>query len=108
MPHFVVDCSPAVLENVSPDSLMRVIGDTAGSSGLLRSSNSIKVRIQPFEHYTEAGAGTDFIHVMAYVGGLSQYDSGELAEKVIAAVKEQAPGVPIVTMVCLGSMERGE
>jgi 5-carboxymethyl-2-hydroxymuconate isomerase len=108
MPHFVVDCSQAVLDSVSPDSLIRAIDGVASSSGLFRSYDSVKVRVHPFEHYSEAGAATDFIHVMAYVGGLNQNDSGNLADSLIAAVKEQAPSVPIVTAVCLGSQERGE
>jgi 5-carboxymethyl-2-hydroxymuconate isomerase len=108
MPHFIVDCSQGVLDNISPDNLMRAIGDTATASGLFRSYDSVKVRIQPFSHYSEGGTGTDFIHVIAYLSSLSLNDSGNLSDKVIAAVKEQAPGVPVVTMVCMNSFQRGE
>jgi 5-carboxymethyl-2-hydroxymuconate isomerase len=108
MPHFVVDCSQGVLDNASPDNLMRAIADAASASGLVRSYETIKVRIQPFAHYSEAGASTDFIHVIAYLSGLSVNDSSNLADKVIAAVKEQAPGVPLVTMVCMNSFQAGE
>jgi 5-carboxymethyl-2-hydroxymuconate isomerase len=108
MPHFVVDCSQAVLDNVSPDNLVRLIDATASSSGLFRSYDTVKVRIQPFDHFSEAGSATDFIHVIAYLTGMSPNDSSNLADSVIAAVKEQAPGVPLVTMVCVQSLQRGE
>lgn len=108
MPHFVVDCSQAVLDSVSPDSLVGAIDATASSSGLFRSYDSVKVRIQAFEHYSEGGGATDFIHGMAYVSGMSPNDRGTLADKVVAAVKELAARVPLVTMVCVESLQRGE
>jgi 5-carboxymethyl-2-hydroxymuconate isomerase len=108
MPQIVVDCSQAVLDNVSPDSLVRTIDATASSSGLFRSYDSVKVRVQAFEHYSEAGASTDFIHVFAHVSGMTLNDCGKLADAVIAAVKEQAPSVPNVTVDCIQSFQRGE
>ena len=66
MPHFVIDCSPAVRTIHPPETLIREGHDTADATGLFRPGD-IKVRVNAFTHYTVGRTNDDFIHLFAYI-----------------------------------------
>jgi 5-carboxymethyl-2-hydroxymuconate isomerase len=50
MPHFIIDCSPGILQQKSAGELMQTVYKAAESTGLF-APNDIKVRIRPYEQY---------------------------------------------------------
>lgn len=66
VPHFVVDCSPDVLDACPPGRLLAAIHEEAVAAGLFAEAD-IKVRLRPFEHFSVAGGDAAFVHVFAHI-----------------------------------------
>ena len=98
MPHFVIDCSPNVLELQPADKTLRAVHDAAEASGLFRVAD-IKVRIRAFEHSIVAGEPGDFIHVFANIlEGRTTEQKTHLSRAIVATLVEMFPDVPTISI----------
>lgn len=88
MPHFVIDCSQNILQQITADELMKVVYETADSTGLF-APNDIKVRLRPFEYYKLGAGKTSFIHIFGYImEGRSTEQKADLSGQLIARLSE--------------------
>ena len=98
MPHFVIDCSPSILEQQDWQTLLSIVHDTADATGLFDAGN-IKVRVRPYEYSTVGNEPGDFLHVFGYImQGRTVQQRAELSEAIIRELKMLFPEVPIVSM----------
>lgn len=101
MPHFVIDCSESVLSLAEPDELMRSVFEAAESTGLFASSGvgGIKVRLNPYRHFTNVDGHQHFVHVFANImEGRSQEQKRDLSHTIVRTLKEVLPDVEIIAM----------
>lgn len=98
MPHFVIDCSKNILNIKSPDEIIQKVYDTAESTKLF-DKGDIKVRINPFEHYTIGNTKDDFIHIFANImEGRTTSQKKNLSGRIITELKSMFPNVPIISI----------
>ncbi|MCW3465859.1 5-carboxymethyl-2-hydroxymuconate Delta-isomerase [Chitinophaga nivalis] len=98
MPHFVIDCSAAILQQKTPEEIMQAVYDVAESTGLF-ADGDIKVRINPFTHFKLGPTKENFIHVFGNImGGRSITQRSELSHLVISKLVQLFPDVPIISM----------
>jgi 5-carboxymethyl-2-hydroxymuconate isomerase len=98
MPHLIIDCAENVLKLQAPELLIERVHDTAESTGLFRKGD-IKVRIQPFTHFTVGGTSNDFIHLRAHImGGRTAEQKQDLSKRIVSLLKEMFPSVPVISM----------
>ncbi|WP_421807532.1 5-carboxymethyl-2-hydroxymuconate Delta-isomerase [Flagellimonas sp.] len=98
MPHFVLDCSDAVIKSQSPESIIQLVYQTAESTGLF-DPQDIKVRINPFEHYIVGNAKDDFIHIFGNImEGRSTEQKADLSRRIVSELKVLFPEVPIISI----------
>ncbi len=98
MPHFILDCSKHIIELKTPKELMQAIFDTANATDLFAESD-IKVRINPFTHYTIGNMQDDFIHVFGHiVYGRSDEQKAHLSRKIVSTLKAMFPEVPVLSV----------
>ena len=101
MPHFIIDCSESILSLADPDELMRSVFETAESTGLFttRGVGGIKVRLNPYRHYTNVDSHKHFVHVFANImEGRTQEQKKRLSQNVVRALKAMLPSVEIISM----------
>ena len=101
MPHFVVDCSENVLSLRTPEELIQAVYETAESTDLFARSGvgGIKVRVNPYKHYTTVGANDDFIHVFANImEGRTQEQKCTLSKAVVTKLAEMFPSVEVISL----------
>lgn len=101
MPHFIIDCSESILDLADPDQLMRAVYKAAESTELFARNGvgGIKVRLNPYRHFTNVEAHDHFVHVFANImEGRTQEQKKALSERVVRALKELLPGVDIISM----------
>ncbi|WP_417197425.1 5-carboxymethyl-2-hydroxymuconate Delta-isomerase [Bizionia sp.] len=98
MPHFVIDCSPQIIELKSPESIMKKVYDTAESIGLF-TPEDIKVRINPFQYYNIGNTKDDFIHVFANImEGRNTEQKAELSKRIVTELNAMFLEVPIISI----------
>jgi 5-carboxymethyl-2-hydroxymuconate isomerase len=98
MPHFVIDCSPNVLDQRPAGEILLVVHNAAELSGLFRVTD-IKVRIRAYEHSIVAGEPGDFIHVFANImEGRTTEQKAALSRSVVEKLVEMFPDVPTVSI----------
>ena len=98
MPHFVIDCSNTIPQQKAPQEIMGQVFASAEASGLF-DPKDIKVRINPFEHYTVANERQDFIHVFANImEGRNTEQKKNLSERVVRGLKSMFPDVPVISI----------
>jgi 5-carboxymethyl-2-hydroxymuconate isomerase len=101
MPHFIIDCSASILDLVDPNDLMQSVYDAAESTQLFAGSGvgGIKVRLNPYQHYTNVDSHEHFVHVFANImEGRSQEQKRDLSDKVVRMLKAMLPTVEIISM----------
>ena len=101
MPHFVIDCSESILSLADPNELVRSVYDAAESTGLFVNSGvrGIKVRLRPYQHYSNVDADKHFVHVFANImEGRTQEQKKELSRRVVRTIKRMLPAVDIISM----------
>ena len=101
MPHFIIDCSESILRLAEPNALMRTVYAAAESTGLFAVSGvgGIKVRLNPYRHFTNVDDHEHFVHVFANImEGRTQEQKKTLSDKVIRAITELLPEVDIISM----------
>jgi 5-carboxymethyl-2-hydroxymuconate isomerase len=99
MPHFVIDCSEHVInELTSPEELMQEVYNIAESSQLF-ADKDVKVRINPFRYHNNGNTKEDFIFVFAHlIEGRSTAQKNELSRKIVGRLKVLFPNVPQISM----------
>lgn len=101
MPHFIIECSESILSLADPDELMRSVYTATESTGLFAVSGvgGIKVRINPYKHFTNVDGHQHFVHVFANImEGRTQEQKKALSHRVIRTLKELLPTVEIISM----------
>lgn len=101
MPHFVIDCSESILDLVEPDTLMKSVYEAAESTELFAKSGvgGIKVRLNPYRHFSNVDAHEHFVHVFANImEGRTQAQKQGLSHAVVRHLKALLPTVPIIAM----------
>ena len=94
MPHFIIDCSESVLRLAEPNALMRTVYAAAESTELFAVSGvgGIKVRLNPYRHFTNVDDHEHFLHVFANImEGRTQELKRNLSERVVRALREMLP-----------------
>ena len=98
MPHFIIDCSATIVKRIPTRQLLRLVHDTAASSGLFEAKD-IKVRLRSFEEYTIGTDDCDFIHVFANImEGRTTEQKKALSESIVGQLKALFPAVPVISM----------
>ena len=98
MPHFVIHCSENILTLKSEDDILRLIHDTADSTGLFKKGD-IKVRIQSFKNFTVGNAKSDFIHVFGNImEGRTTEQKANLSRQIITRLTAIFPDVPVISI----------
>ena len=98
MPHFVLDCSENIIKIKSPQEIIQKVYDTAEATNLF-DKGDIKVRINPFEHYTIGNTQDDFIHVFANImEGRTVAQKKDLSHNIITELKAMFPAVSILSI----------
>lgn len=98
MPHFIIDCSENIFEQVTPDEIMGVVYETAGAFELF-AENDIKVRLRPFQYFQLGEDKKDFIHIFGYVvEGRSAEQKAKLSRKIIERLTEMFSEVSFISV----------
>lgn len=98
MPHFVLDCSKTILEQHTPEKIMETVFNAANSTGLFEAQD-IKVRINPFQHYTVGNQEKDFIHIFGNImEGRNDDQKANLSQQIIKVLKPLFPNIPILSI----------
>lgn len=98
MPHFVIDCSPKIIQLKTPAEILRTVHDEAEATGLF-AKGDIKARINVYEHYTVGNTDNDFIHVFGNImQGRNVEQKANLSRKIITRLKAMFPDVPVISM----------
>ena len=98
MPHFIIDCSPDILKQKSPDEIMEAVYDIAESTGLF-AADDIKVRIRPFEYFRLGKTKKDFIHIFGNImEGRSTEQKANLSRKIIERLNQIFPDISILSI----------
>ena len=98
MPHFVIDCSENIINLRTPKEIIQKVYDTAESTELF-DEGDIKVRVNPYKHYTIGNTKSDFIHIFANImEGRTKEQKRFLSKRIIRELKLMFPEVPILSM----------
>ncbi len=91
MPHFVVDCSQAILQIHDEASIIASLHRAVSASGLFEESD-IKIRIHPFATYAVGGGREDFIHTFAWImQGRSIEQRAALSKAIVSELTGMFP-----------------
>jgi 5-carboxymethyl-2-hydroxymuconate isomerase len=94
MPHFVVDCSRAILEIQDEETIIARLHRVVNASGLFEESD-IKVRVNPFEISSVGGRGEDFIHTFAWImEGRTVEQRAALSKAIVTELAAMFPQLP--------------
>lgn len=105
MPHFIIDCSENIIEQESPEEIMRAVYDVAEATGLF-AVNDIKVRLRPYRYFKLAKGKRDFIHVFGHImEGRSTEQKANLSRRIIERLNEMLPDVSILS-INIGEFEK--
>ncbi|WP_034060127.1 5-carboxymethyl-2-hydroxymuconate Delta-isomerase [Lacinutrix jangbogonensis] len=99
MPHFVIDCSEDILNEVDPKSILIQVHETASNSALFDEAD-IKVRLNSFkENYLVGGKKEPFIHVFANImEGRTTNQKSSLSKEIVSALKTLFPSIPFIAI----------
>ena len=98
MPHFIIDCSENIIQELAPEEIMQAVYEVAQETGLF-AVNDIKVRLRPY-HYFKLGTGQkDFIHVFANImDGRSVEQKANLSKMIIERLNEMFPSISTLSI----------
>ncbi|MBA3694476.1 MAG: 5-carboxymethyl-2-hydroxymuconate Delta-isomerase [Acidobacteria bacterium] len=98
MPHFIIDCSENIIEQKSPEEIMRAVYDVAEATGLF-AAGDIKVRLRPYKYFKLGKGKKDFIHIFGYImEGRSTEQKASLSRKMIERLNEILPDISILSI----------
>ena len=98
MPHFVIDCSNGILQNVSAEEIIDNVHASAEGAGLFRKGD-VKVRIVSFNKFTSGGTQKDFLHITADImGGRTTVQKASLSKGIIQNLAPLLPDVKLISI----------
>ncbi|WP_020405830.1 5-carboxymethyl-2-hydroxymuconate Delta-isomerase [Hahella ganghwensis] len=98
MPHFILDCSEDILDQLSQESIIDQIHQVAHASGLF-DEQDIKVRVNPYRIYLVGGGKAPFIHVFSHImQGRSTEQKAALSQSIVRTLMSMFPEVPNIAM----------
>ncbi|MBA3784511.1 MAG: 5-carboxymethyl-2-hydroxymuconate Delta-isomerase [Acidobacteria bacterium] len=98
MPHFIIDCSENIIEQKSPEEIMRAVYDVAEATGLF-AAGDIKVRLRPYKYFKLGKGKKDFIHIFGYImEGRSTEQKASLSRKMIERLNDILPDISILSI----------
>lgn len=98
MPHFVIECSQNIIKLKTPEEIIQAVYTIAEATELF-AVGDIKVRINPYVHFTVGGTGNDFIHVFGHImQGRNTEQKANLSRQIITKLKAMFPDVPVISM----------
>ena len=93
MPHFVVDCSQAILRRHGEEEILARLHRAVDASGLFDEAD-IKVKVNPFAVHAVGGGREDFIHVFSHImQGRSIEQRADLSRRIVGALVDMFPSV---------------
>lgn len=99
MPHFILDCSENILKKQEPKAVLNAILETAFATGLFKSMNDIKVRLNPFKHSLVLNSDADFIHVFGNImEGRNTEQKANLSQEIVSKLNTLFPDVPVISI----------
>jgi len=91
MPHFIIECSKNILDEVSPEELMSAVYEVADATGLF-APNDIKVRLRSFTYYKLGEGKTDFLHVFGNImEGRTTEQKADLSKRITERLNNMLP-----------------
>ena len=98
MPHFIIDCSDNIIQQKSPDEIMRAVYEVAEATGLF-AANDIKVRLRPYQYFRLGEGKQDFIHIFGNImEGRSTEQKANLSRQIMERLNEMFPDISILSM----------
>ncbi|WP_079243225.1 5-carboxymethyl-2-hydroxymuconate Delta-isomerase [Chryseobacterium indologenes] len=98
MPHFIIDCSQDILQQITPDELMDAVYEVANGTGLF-APNDIKVRLQPYQYYKLGSGKKNFLHVFGYImQGRSTEQKANLSKQICTRLSELLPDISFLSV----------
>lgn len=93
MPHFVVDCSQAILRQHSEEEILARLHHAVNATGLFEEPD-IKMRVNPFLVHAVGGGKEDFIHVFSYImQGRTIEQRANLSRRIVSELAGMFPAV---------------
>ena len=98
MPHFILECSPTIINKKSPQELLDLIYQAALKTDLFI-PHEIKVRIKTYEYFNNGNSQEDFIHVFGHIMQGRTVDQKKiLSSHIINCLEMEFPEVSIISM----------
>lgn len=98
MPHFIIDCSENLIQQIPPDEIMQAVYEVAEASGLF-AANDIKVRLCPYQYFKLGEGKQDFIHIFGNImEGRSTEQKANLSRKIIERLNQMFPNIAILSI----------
>ncbi|WP_336702593.1 5-carboxymethyl-2-hydroxymuconate Delta-isomerase [Chryseobacterium indologenes] len=98
MPHFIIDCSQDILQQITPDELMDAVYEVANGTGLF-APNDIKVRLQSYQYYKLGSGKKNFLHVFGYImQGRSTEQKANLSKQICTRLSELLPDISFLSV----------
>lgn len=98
MPHFIIDCSQDIIQQVSPDLIMDTVYQAAEATQLF-ALNDIKVRIQPYQYYKLGENKKSFIHIFGYImEGRSTEQKTNLSQQITTKLVVLFPQISFLSV----------
>ncbi|MDI9256791.1 5-carboxymethyl-2-hydroxymuconate Delta-isomerase [Flavobacterium sedimenticola] len=98
MPHFIIDCTENILRLKTPEEIMETVFEAATASNLF-DAEDIKIRINPYQHYTVGNQKKDFIHIFSYImEGRTTAQKSSLSHAIVSSLNTIFPEVPVISI----------
>lgn len=98
MPHFIIDCSQDILQQITPEEIMNAVYETADSTGLF-APNDIKVRLQPYQYFRLGDNKKNFLHIFGHImEGRSTEQKADLSGKINTRLAELLPDTSFLSI----------
>ena len=98
MPHFILECSPAIFRKHDPDMILRLVYETAMETNIFN-PRDIKVRIRTDEHFLTGGEQEDYLHVFSWImSGRTTQQKKTLSDAIVRALEPLYPGLRFIAM----------
>lgn len=98
MPHFIIECSQDLLQEIIPDEIMDTVYKAADSTGLF-AGNDIKVRLQPYQYFRLGDQKNNFLHVFGYImEGRDTEQKAKLSKKICVQLAALFPDISFLSV----------